>query len=145
MLENISKIWFPKNCLFDIYNFRFFLLTVFFLYSVLVICNCSIKPSCKSPKALIKTFCLGYNQKDDCMLRKCGDVDYIIKQIAVEKYDEYDKPYCARVEELRFEILNVNKGRIGLQSEYSNKNVINLKRNAINYSNKPGIRITKVV
>jgi hypothetical protein len=85
---------------------------------------CAGSPSFKSPKAILKTFCFAYNSGDDNLLRSCGSIDYITEKIAKEKLDSNGNPYYTKVEELRFEILNINRGRIGIQREYSDQEIL---------------------
>jgi len=124
MLPNISRILFPKNCSPDIFvHFVVWRSLLAFFLCGLIYQGCSKDPF-KSPKALLKTFCYAYNTGDDRLLNECGRVDYVLKQIAVEKFDADGNPYYERVKGLSFKIVKVHKGRIGIQKEYSDKRIL---------------------
>jgi hypothetical protein len=104
------------------YPIFFKILLFISLFSLLVV-GCGGN-SLKSPTSLLKTFCFAYNSSDDNLLKGCGVVDYVLKQIAVEKLDQDGNPYFIKANGLNFEIENIQKGRIGIQKEYSDQKIL---------------------
>jgi hypothetical protein len=117
---NISKILSHGN--YFNRNKHFCLVPTFILclHISLSLIGCSNAPF-SSPKALLKTFCQAYNSENDNLLYECGKIDYIVKNIAVEKIDADGNPYFIKVKNLNFEIIKIHTGRIGLEKEISNQ------------------------